>query len=304
MNIALLFAGQGSQTPGMGKDFYEKYESSRAFYDNLEDAERVKNLSFNSDLATITETQNTQLIMVAFQIMIVNLLKEHGIQASFSCGLSIGEYGALYSRDVLEAKDAMYIADQRGKAMQECASQVETAMYAIIASSEEEINDLIDPNLDKAYISNINSCNQIVVSGEKNSVERLVDRLKVKGRKALKLNVSGPFHTPYMKEASQKLEKIFKNIEFKEVNGNLYLNLTGERYSGQDLKYVMVEQVMSTVRFDDCIKNMLADGVDLFIEIGFKNVIKKMIKKSGHDVEVISLSNVDEFDEVIRRING
>lgn len=306
MKVGLLFAGQGSQTPGMGKDFYEKYESAREFYDTLENSDEVKRLSFESDMDTITKTENTQLIMVAFQLMLVNLLKDNGIDSLFNTGLSIGEYGALYSANVLKAHDAMYIADIRGKAMSSCSAKVDTAMYAIIGSSEDEISTIIDQlhnDKGKASISNINSSNQIVVSGEKESVERLVAKLKDNGRKALKLKVSGPFHTEYMKDASIKLKQIFENINFKEPHGNLYLNLTGEKYKGQDLKDVMAMQVMSTVRFNDCIKNMIDDGVDLLIEIGFKSVIKKMIQKSGYKIEVLSLSNVDEFEEVLRRIN-
>lgn len=302
MKIGFIYSGQGSQEPLMGLDFYNNEEYVKNYYDNLSNSDEVKKILFDLDKETLSQTEYTQIALVSFQIMVTDLLKREKIEASSLCGLSIGEYSALYAANVLKKEEVLSIASYRGKSMSESTKDLETSMYAILNASEdiikESIKKIVKTNKDTekyVEISNINSPKQIVISGDKKLVKEVINDLRVRNIRVVKLNVSGPFHTKYMNKTSQELKEFFKNIEFNKASKDLYLNLTGEKYKGEDLKEVMVKQVNHTVRFYDDILNMIKDGVDLFIEIGFNNVIKKIIKSINKDIKVIRLAKYEDF---------
>lgn len=307
MKLGFLYGGQGSQVVSMGLDFYENLAEAKAIYDSMPSSKKITELSFYGDEETLKETENTQIAMVAFQCMVTKLLKEKGICPDVYCGLSIGEFSALYGSGVLSMKDAIKISAFRGRIMAEDMKNIDSAMYAIIGSSEEEINTIlekINTREEFCQISNINSPNQIVISGNIDAVEKLKSNLKDLGRKAIKLKVSGAFHTDYMENASKKLEKYFEDIKFNKDNKDLYLNFTGKKHTTENLKEVMVEQVKSTVRLDSCIREMINDGVSTFIEIGFNKVLKKIIEKSGYQVKVYSVSSYESYKELLEEVNG
>lgn len=307
MKLGFLYSGQGSQKSGMAYDFYKNDEDAKKFYDSLYLSERVKEISFFMDEENLKKTDNTQLAMVSFQIMVTELLKREKIEAQFLCGMSIGEYASLYASRVLSKDDAIKIAEYRGNLMQKVAEKNKTSMYAIFSSSEPEINDILEKyNSEESFvqISNINSQKQIVISGDSNLMKDVIKELEEKNRKVVELNVAGAFHTDYMKEVAKGLEEFFRNIEFKNPKKDIYLNYTGSKYQGEDLKEIMVNQVKSSVRFKDDIENMLADGVETFVEIGFNESLKKIVKKIDRKIEIISIATYDEFKEAVRSING
>lgn len=291
----------------MGLDFYKKTNAAKQFYDNIPFSDEIKRLSFHVGEEELTKTSNTQPTMIAFQLMVTNLLERENIVADAVCGLSIGEYGALYAAKVLSLDDTIKIAKFRGLVMEESSNKIDTAMYAIINSNEEKILRVLEEVSNKnnfASISNINLGKQYVISGQKFVVEKAVERLKADKFKTIKLKVSGPFHTEYMNIPAQKLREKFENITFNRPTKDIYLNFTGKKYKGEDFKEIMTKQIKSTVRFGDCIDKMISDGVDLIVEIGFNKVIEKMIKKSSYKVDVIGISTFEEYKDFVWRING
>lgn len=305
MKPAFLYGGQGSQVPGMGHDFYEKEPLAKEFYDAISLEKDVKELSFFSGKEVLQQTNNTQVVLVAFQIMVTKLLKEKGIIPKATAGLSIGEYGALYAADVLNEKDALRIAEFRGNAMEECSRNIETEMYAILGTSEEEVSEeLIHWNSGEKFaeISNLNCPGQVVISGEKAVVLGVVDTLKSKGKKALPLKVSGPFHTKYMAPAQVQLQGFFEEIEFQNEKTPVYYNVLGKKRSGEPIKELMTNQVSEAVRWQESIENMLQDGIDEFIEIGFNRVIRGFIKKIDRKAKIYSIATHDDFIHLLEEI--
>lgn len=308
MKIGFLYSGQGSQQVGMGLDFYNNIDSAKKFYDTNIYSEDLKRLSFESSENIISNTENTQLILVGFQIMLTKLFKEKGILPSSVCGLSIGEYAALYSSNVLSDEDAIKIAKFRGDIMSKCCENIETSMYAVMISDEDALKDILNKYnrvIDFVEISNINTNKQMVISGSNIIMGKVLEELNEQKIKAIKLKVSGPFHTKYMNLASEKLKEYFENIEFREPNIELYLNLTGDIVNkDNDIKEIMSKQVNNTVRFCEDIQSMIKNGTDIFIEIGSNKIIKNMVKKIDKNVIVYSVGTYEDFEEVVRSING
>lgn len=303
MKLGFLYSGQGSQKVEMGKDFYENEKLAKDFYDGVNLEKDIKKLSFYSDEIEISKTENTQIILIAFQIMISNLLEKNNINPEAVSGLSIGEFAALYKSGVLSSEDTLKIAEFRGKKMSEVSDYIETSMYAIMGSEEKEINRILEKYSNKenfASISNINTKGQIVISGERKVVESSVEELKTLGSRAIKLKVSGPFHTKYMENVSKDLKEYFKNIDFLEEKIPVYYNFLGNKKTKENIKDLMTEQVKSTVRFEEDLRNMIDDGIDTFIEIGYSNILKGFVRKIDKSIKVYSISDYKSYLDFLK----
>ncbi len=306
MKVAFLYGGQGSQEVGMGYDFYENEKIAKDFYDNIKIDKDIKKLSFNSDKETLKNTENTQVVLVAFDILVTKILNGNKIYPDAVAGLSIGEFGALYASEVLKEEDVLKISEFRGEKMKNASKNIDTAMFAVMGVSEEELEKICKKNSDDinfVSISNLNTKNQIVISGERKSVLKAVEDIKTLGKRAIELNVSGPFHTKYMEDVSSSLKKYFKEIEFSKEKIDVYYNLLGNKNKDSlDTKEIMVRQVSECVRFEDILRNMIKDGIDTFIEIGYFGVLKGFIKKIDRGVKVYSISDYDSYKELLREI--
>ena len=311
MKICFLYGGQGSQKTGMGKDLYESYPVFKEFYDSLSTNFDLKDYSFNQSDEEIPKTQYTQPLMVAFQIGITKILKDKGIVPDIVGGLSIGEYSALYTSGVITDKDAILIAEKRGVAMSK-SSDVSCKMMAIVGAPVDLVRDICEKVSEKTgydvQISNLNCPGQIVIAGEANAIDEVVSILKEnKIRKIIQLNVSGAFHTSYMQNASVELENIFKDIEFSVPKMDLGLNVDGKiydvnKYTKDDIKNIMVKQVKSTVYFEEELRNMISNGVDIFVEIGFSSVIKGFLKKIDSEKKVYEVYSVETLENFVNEI--
>lgn len=311
MKICFLYGGQGSQKTGMGKDLYENYPVFKEFYDSLSTNFDLKDYSFNQSDEEISKTQYTQPLMVAFQIGITKILKDKGIVSDIVGGLSIGEYSALYTSGVITDKDAILIAEKRGIAMSK-SSNVSCKMMAIIGAPVDMVRDICEKVSEKTgydvQISNLNCPGQIVIAGEANAIDEVVSILKEnKIRKIIQLNVSGAFHTSYMQNASVELENIFKDIEFSVPKIDLGLNVDGKiydvnKYTKDDIKNIMVKQVKSTVYFEEELRNMISNGVDIFVEIGFSSVIKGFLKKIDSEKKVYEVYSVETLENFVNEM--
>ena len=313
MKICFLYGGQGSQKTGMGKDLYENYPVFKEFYDSLSTNFGLKDYSFNQSDEEISKTQYTQPLMVAFQIGITKILKDKGIVSDIVGGLSIGEYSALYTSGVITDKDAILIAEKRGVAMSK-SSDVSCKMMAIVGAPVDLVRDVCEKVSEKTgydvQISNLNCPGQIVIAGEANAIDEVVSILKEnKIRKIIQLNVSGAFHTSYMQNASVELENIFKDIEFSIPKISLGLNVDGKiydvnKYTKDDIKNIMIKQVKSTVYFEEELRNMISNGVDIFVEIGFSSVIKGFLKKIDSEKKVYEVYSVETLENFVNEIKN
>lgn len=307
MKTVFLYAGQGSQHVGMGKDFYQEYESYRNFVDSLSSEINLKQLMHEGPIEELSKTENTQACMSTFAAGVTLLLKEHGIEPSAACGLSLGEYGALHAAGVFGAKEYIELVSYRGKVMMEAAKGLSCSMSAILGLDGETIDAACKAYKGEGFVTatNFNCPGQTVICGDEPAVAEVEEELKAQGAKrAVRLNVSGPFHTSYMKPAGDALKMYFENMEFKEPSIPVATNVTGKFITeGDDIKSLLVEQVQNGVHLEDDLRTLIDAGYDNFIEIGPGNAMAGFLKKTaramGAAIQVKSIDTVEDFRKVI-----
>lgn len=299
MKIGVLFAGQGSQREKMGVDFYEKYHVFKNRMDESDETGKIKDLCFNADLSTLTETSNNQPAMVLFQTSVYELLKDSGLKASYVAGLSLGEYSALSAAGIITPKEAVEIAAFRGKAMADAVKGLNSAMYAVMGMEEAELKAICDSNKGEGVVEicNYNCPGQLVISGTRDEVIKAQDEAKSKGAKTIELNVSGPFHTSLMKPAGDRLIEKLKEYNFSEVNIPILYNLTGGPLeSGTNIQEVMEKQLQSPVYFEKIIRYMLGDGVDTIVEIGPGKSLSGFVKRIDKKIVSYQIDDIESFE--------
>lgn len=311
MKYVFLYAGQGAQTVGMGKDFYEKYESYRKVVDAVELSFDHKSLMHDGPIEELSKTEYTQPCMSAFAAGVTALLKENGIEPDAALGLSLGEYGALHAAGVFDAADYVKLTAYRGAQMAEAARGKDCAMSAVLGLLAEDVEETVakvtkeQPELGYLTVANYNCPKQYVLCGDENAVAAAESQLKEKGAmKCVRLNVSGPFHTKYMAPAGQALEKYFADMTFAQPQIPVLLNYTGDFYKqGEDLKDLLVAQVQNSVRLEESLNKILEEDVECFIEIGPGNTLTGFLKKCARPlkkkVKVINISSVADLEKLI-----
>lgn len=307
MNKVFLYAGQGSQVAGMGKDFYEQYEEYREVADLVKlDFDALK-LMHDGDEKVLSQTEFTQPCMAIFAAGVTKLLAKKGIVPDAVCGLSLGEYGALYGAGVIDEKDYIETTAFRGKVMTKAALGCTTAMSAILGVESSVVEEECNNYKGNYYVTvaNYNCPGQYVICGDEEAVSTVEESLKARGAKrCVRLNVSGPFHTKYMKAAGDDLRTHFENVEFNEPKIPIALNVTGDFYkSDEDIKEILIRQVQSSVRFENQLRKMIEAGARDFIEIGPGNVLSGFLKKTAKAMDVAinvdSVSTVEDFKRVV-----
>lgn len=308
MKTIFMYAGQGSQCVGMGKDFYEEYEIYKNFVDSFEFEKDFKSIMHDGELTKLSETENTQPCMSLFAAGITKLLEANGIKPDGATGLSLGEYGALYAAGVFSAEDYVNITAFRGMKMAEAAKGCNCSMSAILGLESNIVKKICDEYDGEGFITvaNYNCPGQYVICGDEIAVANVEEKLKAEGAKrCVRLNVSGPFHTKYMKMAGDALKEYFENIEFNEPNIKVALNYTGDFYkANDDIKNLLVLQVQNSVQMENDLRSFLADGARYFIEIGPGNTLSGFLKKTAKsmgidDIKVTSISKVSDFEKLI-----
>ena len=308
MKIAFLFPGQGAQAVGMGKDFYEEYEVAKKIYKQAERETgiEVSKLSFEGPEEELNQTKNTQICMVTMSLAILELLKEAGIKAEYSAGLSLGEYVALNYAGAINLKDTLKIIQKRGEYMQNLAPEGDWAMAAVLGLSDETVEEVCKKvKTGFAVPANYNCPGQVAVSGDRAGIQELTELAKLAGAKrVIELKTSGPFHTEKLQKASEALRKELDNIQIGKLESIVVKNLDAKPYTEKDdIKEILAKHVMSPVRFSASIKYMLDNGVDTFVEIGPGKVLTSLVKKVNREVKCINISNVDSLKEAIKELN-
>ncbi|MFZ6624217.1 ACP S-malonyltransferase [Vagococcus fluvialis] len=310
MKIAFVFSGQGAQYLGMGQEFYT---NSLIFKQYIDLASKVLDLDlpkimFEED-DKLNQTEYTQPIILAMSVAISEIIKDKlNIKPEICAGLSLGEYTALVESGALDFETALKLVRKRGKLMQEAVPAGVGAMTAVMGMDREVIEAICKEASSVAgvYPANYNMPGQIVIGGFKEGVAKAEELLKKAGAKRLiPLKVSGPFHTPLLKEASENLEVVLKQVDFKEMSIPVVTNVTGSFIeSNEKIIPTLTKQVMSPVYFEDCVKTMIAEGIDTFIEIGPGKTLSSFIKKSDKTVKIQHCEDQKTFEKLEKLISN
>ena len=302
--IAFIFPGQGAQAAGMGKDFYEQSATAREVFDKASKllGFSMPELCFEpNDRLDITEY--TQAAMVTTSIAMMKVLEEKGVKPDVAAGLSLGEYCAIASAGGMTTEDAVTTVRKRGILMQNAVPGGKGSMAAVLGMTGEAIEKVVD-EIDGVTIANYNCPGQIVITGWKESVEKASEALKEAGAKrVMPLNVSGPFHSPMLKEAGEELGRVLENVELSPLEIPYVTNVTAEYVRDiSETKKLLAEQVASSVRWQQSVENMIADGVDTFVEIGPGRTLAGFMRKISRDVKVYNVSTWEDVDKVVSEL--
>ena len=298
--IAFVFPGQGAQYTGMAKDFYEKFPVSREVFEKASKVSGldIKTLCFEEN-ENLNITEYTQIAMLTAEIAILRAVEEAGIHSQVNAGLSLGEYGALAASGVMREEDAFAIVRKRGILMQE-AYPTGGAMSAILGTDAELIEKICEETPGIVSIANYNRPGQIVITGEEKAVLTAGEALKAAGaRRVIPLKVSGPFHCELLKEAGKKLGEELEKIEIQTFAIPYVTNVTAQYITESDqVKNLLVKQVSSSVRWQQCVEQMINDGVDTFIEIGPGKTLTGFLKKINRNVKALHIEKIEDLEAV------
>ena len=268
--VAFVFSGQGAQYSGMGKSLYEHSAAAKNVFDTAESIRPgTKNQCFSGTLEEISITKNTQPCLFCVDLAAAEALREAGITPDMTAGFSLGEVAAVTFAGIFTTEEGFSLVTKRGEAMQAAAEQADSAMAAVLKLPNEKVEELCRMH-QSVFPVNYNCPGQIVISGLKEAVETAAVKLKEAGaRRVIPLNVSGPFHSYLLEEAGEKLGRFLENIPVSEPKIPYVANVTAAYVTkAEDVKPLLTRQVSSSVRWQQSVETMLADGVDRFIEIG------------------------------------
>ena len=295
---AFIFPGQGAQYCGMGKDFYESFETARKLYTIAEEATGldVKKLCFEKD-DRLDITEYTQIAMLATEVAILKVMEEQGVRADCAAGLSLGEYGALAAAEVMELPQLFRLIRCRGIYMQE-AYPTGGAMTAVLGLDAETVGRICEETSGIVSIANDNCPGQIVITGEAEAVEAASAKLAEAGAKrGVPLKVSGPFHSCLLAGAGEKLAAQLEEVAVKEPKIPYICNAEAVYVrESAPIKKLLAMQVSGTVRWRETMELMIANGVDTFIEIGPGKTLAGFLKRISRDVKVVSVGTVQELE--------
>ena len=307
--IAFIFPGQGAQKTGMGKDFYEQSQRAAEIYDAAskrlkEEIEiDIRTLCFDEN-DKLDQTAYTQAALVTTCLAMARTLEEKGVRADVTAGLSLGEYCAIAVAGGMSDLDAVWAVRKRGVLMEEAVPTGVGAMAAVLGLSAEQIEKVTE-EIRGVTVANYNCPGQVVITGETDSVDAAKEKLLECGAKrVLPLNVSGPFHSPMLKEAGEKLSEVLDQIHFHELELPYVTNVTAEPITDIcKTKELLKEQVAASVRWQQSMERMIEDGVDTFIEIGPGKTLAGFLKKINRTVTVMNISCIEDVDKVASAVN-
>ena len=306
--IAFVYAGQGSQKVGMGRDLYEAYPAFRAVFDSAPVDFDLKSLCFEGPEERLNRTRYTQPCLLAFAIGVTRLLYDRGIRPQAAAGLSLGEYSALYAAGVLDEKTAIKTVSLRGRAMEEAAGNLSCGMTAVLGLEREKLESACREAaaLGTVQICNYNCPGQLVISGEKAAVDRAGELAKELGAKrCMPLRVSGPFHTALMAPAGEALAAHFLTTALRPMDFPVYFNCKGGPMApGETIPELLVRQVQSGVLWEDTIRAMERDGVNTVVEIGPGKTLSGFFRKTAPGIRTYSIETAADLEQVAAEWKG
>ena len=302
--IAFIFPGQGSQYVGMGKDFYETFPCAKEMIDLAEKVSGIpmKELLFEEN-ENINITKYTQIAMLADELAIWSVLREKGVESAVNAGLSLGEYAALVASGVMTPEDAFRVVTKRGEFMQE-AVPTGGAMTAVLGADTAVIENICKETEGIVSIANYNCPGQIVITGEQKAVDTAAAALKEAGAKrCTPLNVSGPFHSAMLLPVGEKLAAELEQVEIHKIAVPYITNVTADYVTdSSQVKELLKKQISSSVRWQQSVERMIADGVEAFIEIGPKKSLCGFMKRIDKTVPAYHVDKVTDLESVLEVI--
>jgi len=301
--VAFVFPGQGAQSVGMGKDFYDAVPASRRIFESADEVLGfpMTNMIFEGPDSELKKTFNTQPALLTASVAAFEAVREQGVTPDFVAGHSLGEYSALVASGVLSFEDAVGTVRARGEFMEQAVPGGQGAMAAVLGAEREALAELCRSITAEGHLvelANLNCPGQIVVSGSKEGVALVGERVKeAGGKRAIPLEVSGPFHSSLMKSAAEKLGGKLQPLHFSEPAIPVIANVTARpAASAEEIRGLLVEQVYSPVLWEDTVTYLISQGVDTFVEIGPGNVLTGLIKKTDKSVKLINVSSLDSLE--------
>ncbi len=302
--IAFIFPGQGAQYKGMGKDLYENFDVAKKVFDEsneILDFDLLE-MCFEDKDNKIDQTEYSQPAILATSIAALEVLRSNGIETEYTAGLSLGEYTSLYYGESFDLKTGIELVRKRGILMMEACANTKGTMAAIIGLDRDYLSEVCEKVNGVCEIANYNCPGQLVISGEVEAVREACELAKEAGAKrAIELTVSGPFHSSLLAEASNNFSKYIENIDIKEPNKKVLMNVTGDFYDS-NLKEKMVSQIKSSVLFEDSIVKLVDEGVETFIEIGPGKVLSGFVKKVNRKLNVLNIEDSASLTATIEKL--
>lgn len=302
--IAFIFPGQGAQKAGMGKDFYDRFETAKKVFDQAGEwlSLDMKALCFEEN-DRLDRTEYTQAAMVTVCLAMEKVLEEQGVTADVAAGLSLGEYCALETAGAMTVKDAIVTVRKRGILMEHAVPAGQGGMAAVLGMDAQAIEEITE-RIEGVSIANYNCPGQIVITGKKEAVSLASDWLKEAGAKrVLPLNVSGPFHSKMLEDAGKELGKVLENVEISPLKIPYVTNVTGEYvYDSTQTKELLAKQIYSSVRWQQSVENMIAQGVDTFVEIGPGRTLTGFLRKIDRNVKAYNIQTTEDMETVLAQL--
>lgn len=309
---AFLFPGQGAQHIGMGKDFFEQIRESKAVFKEADEALQMdlSGMIFDGSEEDLRKTENTQPAILTASIAMLKALEKEGIDCDYTAGLSLGEYSSLVMSKALRFSDALKIVRERGKFMQEAVPNGVGGMAALLGMEREMLPQVLEASKEFGIVevANYNSPDQIVISGERHGLKiACAKAMELGAKKAVELPVSAPFHTSLLMPAGVRLEGELRKVKLGELQKKVVSNVDGKVIGcSEELVGKLVDQVSSSVMWQQSIEYMINEGVDTFIEIGpgksLSGFAKRISKAMGKDVRKLNVSSVESFRETVEKL--
>ncbi len=298
--IAFCFPGQGAIEAGMGRDIAEAVPDARAVYAEGSEASGLdlERLCFHGDAEELVDTAVQQPALVTTSLAILAAIRDRGIEPDYVIGHSVGEFAALAAGKAVAVKDAIALVRERGIAMAEAAAKHPGSMAAILGLPDEVVETLCRQILG-VWPANYNCPGQIVVSGENDAVDECIERAQQEGaRRAVKLKVSGAFHSPLVARAADRLRPAIEKVKFQEPVAPFMSTVTARIESAQRMAPLLVDQLTAPVRFTQAASELMREGVKTFVEVGPNNVLTGLVRRIDKGAKAISVNSLAQLDKL------
>ncbi|MBR4683730.1 MAG: ACP S-malonyltransferase [Spirochaetia bacterium] len=302
--IAFLFAGQGAQYSGMGKDFYDNSKAAKAIFD-MADSLRPGTAAqcFNGTQEELSRTCNTQPCIFCVDLAAARALEEHGLACNAVAGFSLGEIAAITYAGMLSPEEGFKLVCKRAELMNDAGKDVKSIMAAVLKLDNPKVEDLAS-RYEHIYPVNYNCPGQLVVSGAPEEMDSFKLDVKSAGGRYLQLPVSGGFHSPFMAKAAEEFAKELLKFNFKTSKFDIYSNFTSKKYGNMPVQDLLTNQIKNPVKWQNLIENMIADGVDTFIECGPGHTLSGFVVKINPGVRIFNVENSQDAARVAEEIKN